>query len=322
MKISGVFLAYGFAIINALIVGFSFLFTKTAVMASSPLDTLAHRFTLAFAAIVLLVVFRLVKVDVEIKRFRKLIPLTLFYPALFFSFQAFGLKYSQSSDAGIIFAVIPILTAMLAAFFLKETTTSLQKFSIFASVFGVIFIFVMKGNSLDVKSFLGISLLLLSCLSIAGYSVMARSLTKQFTPQEITFFMLGVGFLFFNAAALITHLRKGNLYEFIAPWSDSQYVISIIFLGIFASLVTSMLSNFILSKIKASQMSVFSNLSTVVSIGAGAVILGETISTYDIIGSLFIILGVIGTNYFAEKREFNLAKLSFWKDKKNAFKTH
>ncbi|SFB11844.1 MULTISPECIES: DMT family transporter [unclassified Bacillus (in: firmicutes)] len=317
MKNSGVFLAYGFAIINALIVGFSFLFTKTAVMASSPLDTLAHRFTIAFVVIVILIAFKLVKVDLDIRRFKKLIPLTLFYPALFFSFQAFGLKYSQSSDAGIIFAVIPILTTMLAAFFLNETTTSLQKLSIFASVFGVIFIFVMKGSSVDLKSIFGISLLLLSCLSIAGYSVMARSLTKQFTPQEITFFMLGVGFLFFNGAALFTHLQSGNITAFISPWSDFQYVMAILFLGVLASLVTSLLSNFILSKIKASQMSVFSNLSTVVSIGAGAVFLDERISSYDIIGSLFIVLGVVGTNYFAEKRELSSAKLSFWKEKKN-----
>lgn len=59
-------------------------------------------------------------------------------------------------------------------------------------------------------------------------------------------------------------------------------------------------------KIKASQMSVFANLSTVVTITAGALILNETITIYDILGSILIILGVIGTNYFGVKKEHSI----------------
>lgn len=303
MKSKGIILAYIFAVINAGIVGLSFLFTKTAIMSSSPLDTLAFRFTIAFAAITLLGILKLVRIDFSIKRFKKLTPLVLFYPTLFFSFQAYGLEYSQSSDGGIIFATTPILTAILASFFLKEKTTLLQKLSILLSVFGVIFIFIMKGSSIELKNLFGISLLLLSCLSIAGYSVMARSLAKEFKPLEITFFMLGVGFIFFNSAAILSHLQNGDIEEFLIPWSSFQFIVSIVFLGILASLITSLLSNYILAKIKASQMSVFSNLSTIVSISAGALFLGERISIFDIIGSILIILGVIGTNYFGWKKD-------------------
>jgi drug/metabolite transporter (DMT)-like permease len=64
-----------------------------------------------------------------------------------------------------------------------------------------------------------------------------------------------------------------------------------------SSLVTSLLTNYILSKIEASKMSVFSNLGTVISIVAGVIFLKEEIFYYHIIGSILIVGGVIGTNF-------------------------
>ena len=51
-------------------------------------------------------------------------------------------------------------------------------------------------------------------------------------------------------------------------------------------------------------MSVFSNLSTIISIAAGATLLNEDIFLYHIVGSTLIIIGVIGTNLFKNGREF------------------
>ncbi len=50
-------------------------------------------------------------------------------------------------------------------------------------------------------------------------------------------------------------------------------------------------------------MSVFMNLATVISIGAGLVFLNEEIYYYHIIGSALIITGVIGVNLFGEKKK-------------------
>lgn len=300
----GLYLAYICAIVNATIVGLSFLFTKTAIQESNPLDTLAFRFTVAFLTVSFLIVFKIVKVDIRLKSYYKLLPLTILYPTLFFSFQAFGLQSVPSSEAGILFATIPILTTIMASLFLKEQTTIIQKASILVSVFGVIYIFLMKGSSLSFTSWSGILLLMISCLSSAGYAVLTRSLIRSFKPLEITFFMLGVGFIFFNIASLVTHISNESLQTMFTPWTNLNFIVSILFLGIFASFVTSLLSNFILSKISATQMSVFSNMSTIISIVAGAILLNEDIFTYHIIGSVLIVLGVIGTNVFKDTNIF------------------
>lgn len=67
--------------------------------------------------------------------------------------------------------------------------------------------------------------------------------------------------------------------------------------------MTSLLNNYILTKIEAAKVSVFGNLRTVVTIFAGVYFLKEQLFPYLITGSLMIILGVIGTNYTGHKRE-------------------
>lgn len=63
-----------------------------------------------------------------------------------------------------------------------------------------------------------------------------------------------------------------------------------------SSLVTAYLSNYALSKIKASQMSLFLNLATLITIVAGVVLLDEHLRWYHIVGGVAILCGLIGSN--------------------------
>jgi len=64
--------------------------------------------------------------------------------------------------------------------------------------------------------------------------------------------------------------------------------------------------NYMLSKIPASNSSVFSNLTTVVSIIAGVFIRHEAFHWYQFAGSVVIILGVWGTNRCKPRHEIQL----------------
>ena len=110
-----------------------------------------------------------------------------------------------------------------------------------------------------------------------------------------------IGFVFFNGWAVSRHLAAGTLSSFWTPLGNPLFVTSILFLGILSSLVTSLLNNFALSKLKASRLSVFNNLSTLVTVVAGVLFLQEQLSLYHLLGGLLIIAGVIGTNYFGLK---------------------
>lgn len=289
-------LAYLAAIVYAIIIGLSFLFTKIALKVSNPIDILAHRFMISFIAISIPVLLKWIRVDYTKDRIKKVIPLAILYPLLFFGFQTFGLLYATSSEAGIIQASAPIFTMILASYFLGEKTSLRQKISISLSVLGVLYILIKKGSSIDLSNFKGIILLLLSALSFSGYSVMARKLTKDFTSMELSYIMITISFIFFAGFSIINHTVSGDIVQFFAPMKDIRFVISILYLGVLSTLGTSLLTNYVLSKLEASKMSVFANLGTVISILAGVIFLKEKIFYYHIIGSILIVGGVIGTN--------------------------
>lgn len=204
--------------------------------------------------------------------------------------------FATSAEGGILHAFTPVLIMVLASLFLKEATTVLQRISIFLSVSGVILIFVMKGYGIDLSNLAGILLLTASSIAFAGYSVLARSLLKSHRPMEVTYWMLGIGCVFFLGLSLVEHAAAGSFAGLFAPLAESQFVVSVLYLGILSSLVTALTANYALSKLEAAKAGVFANLSTVVSIAAGALILGEKIEVYHIIGSVMIIAGVWGAN--------------------------
>ncbi|WP_101807423.1 DMT family transporter [Paenibacillus pasadenensis] len=295
-------LSYFFAVLNAVIIGLSFLFAKIALDHAGPLDTLAFRFASSFLAMSVPVALGWVKLDYRGKPVHKVLLLAALYPLGFFTLQAFGLLHATSAEGGILYAFTPIVTMIVASLALKETTTALQKGSIFVSVFGVVFIFVMKGSRIDLSNLAGISLLLLACFAFAGYTVMARSLSKSFRPAEMTYFMMGVGFAAFLVASVTDHAAAGTLDRVFDPLSSGAFVGSILFLGVASSLVTALTSTYILARMEASRMSVFANLSTIVSMAAGAIVLGEELTIYHLIGSVMILAGVIGTNRLGRKK--------------------
>ncbi|MFD2444628.1 DMT family transporter [Bacillus sp. CGMCC 1.16607] len=311
MKNSAPYIA---ALLNATIVGLSFLFTKIALEASSPIDTLGYRFLIGWIVLTIYIkAFVKNKRTFQVKNKKtivSLIILALFYPTLFFSFQAFGLNYTSSAEGGIILAFSPALTAIFASLFLKERVNSIQILFICLSIFGVVYIFLMNGLELKVsqEQLFGILFLLVSCISISGYAVLARYLSVSFSPFQMTYIMVTFGMVFFNLYAIGQKVIKGNLIDYFTLFIKSDFMLAVVFLGIFATMLTSFLSNYILSKIPASKMSIFSNLSTVISILGGAFFLQEEIKIHHVIGSIMIITGVMGTNLYKGKRQIKHCK--------------
>lgn len=176
-------LAYVAAVVYAAIIGLSFLFAKMTVNIAHPMDVLAHRFALSLLVVSVPVVLGWIRIKLTWRDLLRIIPLGLLSPVLFFAFQTFGLVSSNSSEAGIIQAMAPVFTLILASVFLKERTTTMQKLFLMLSVAGVIYIFLMKGTAMSLGNFKGIALLLLSTICFAGYGVLARPLTQKYKPM-------------------------------------------------------------------------------------------------------------------------------------------
>ena len=294
--------AYLAAVSFSTIIGFSFLFTKVALGFASPLTNLAHRYTVAALVLFILQQTKVIQVKLTKEDVLSILPMSLFYPLLFFMFQSFALQYILSSEAGILQALVPIITLILASVFLKEKTTFIQKFFLCLSVAGVIYIFLSKGANLGVETgILGFMLMLGSVFSNAINNILSKYKGGQYRAIDLTVVVILVGFLVFNSLSLVTHFLSGNLMSYFEPLGHLSYLISILYLGILASIVTASLSIYAIVRLGASIVSVFGNLGTVLTIVAGAVFLHEPIYAYHIIGASLIIGGILGMNMFNSK---------------------
>lgn len=291
--------AYLAAVSMAVIIGFSFLANKVTLTTASPWAVLAHRFTFSFLALIILKMFGFFKFRLKKEEILSILPLSLFYPLLFFSLQILGLQKVFSSEAAIIQATTPLLTMLLAAVILKEKTKSMQKIFMLISLSGVIYISVMKGTDLSRGSLAGYVLLLLSSLSSAANIVLIRKKIRDHSFLKLTSVAITAGFIIFSTINVIMHLAEGRINDYFTPLMTPSFLIGVMFLGILSTLGTSLLSNFALTRLEASRMSIFNHLGTVISILAGVLILKETLEGFKFIGAVLIIIGVIGTNYYA-----------------------
>ncbi len=297
--------AYFLAIANATIIGLSFMFMKIAVdmeiatgQKVPPMDTLFFRFGLALIALIVYLKWARIPMLPHKGSWSRLLPIVLFYPLGFFIFQAFGLMSIPSSVAGILTAATPAMTAILAAFLIGDRTNVRQFGCILLSILGVLYIAWNQGARLDDGTWQGMTLILLSCLSSACYTTYNRVLIRKYSPWEITFVMMLAGTLCFMAWSLLHHARNGNVFALFRPLGNSRYSISVAYLGLFASLLTTLFSSLALRRIGPAQFVVFFNFSTVVAILAGFLFLGEKIYVFHFVGAAVIVVGVIGTNYF------------------------
>lgn len=284
---------------NAFTIGLAFLFVKLALGIGNPLDVLAHRFTIAFLVIVIIALFKKEPLILSKKDFLNILPLGILFPVFFFTFQVFGLNLTTTAEAGLIQATIPIFTLILASIFLKEKATLDQKIFTIISVLGVMLIVLAPGidPSQGFKGqFLGIFLVTMSCLSSAVYNIVTRKKTQSVSLFKISYMMSLMGFICFNLFSLVQHLMYPTMGSYFAPLANPSYLISIVYTGLVAFLFSAYCSNYALSKLPAGEASVIGNVSIVITILAGVIILNEPFNLIHIIATILILVGVAGAN--------------------------
>ncbi len=109
------------------IFGFSFLFSKIALEITIPSVMLAVRFTVAFLALNLVVIFgkftNKLQFSLKGKPLKDVLLLALFQPGIYFVTESYGIKLTSSAFAGTIIAVISIAAGVV---FVNETFTLWQ----------------------------------------------------------------------------------------------------------------------------------------------------------------------------------------------------
>lgn len=307
-KLLGYLAALGYAAI----IGFSFIFVKGILNYADVIDVLVFRFGLAFIPLALLFPLKRKECNFTFKRIRTLLFLGLFYPLIFFGMQTFALKISSSIEIGALQATAPVITLILASIILKEKTNILQKISVLICVGGVVYIVLLKFIKNTAPNFNGLLIASVSTIAFAIYTVLAKKYKKFYTNYEMLFVTLGAGFVYLLIISLVKNSINGTLGTMFNAWTHSEFTTGIVYLAILSTLVSGLLINFALSNIDASKMVVFNNLGTVIQILAGVIIIKEHLFPSHVIGSIMIILGLLGVNLLGQVDDVKNYVPMFW----------
>lgn len=268
--------------------GFSYLFTKTAMNYASPDQLLSVRFIIATIIMTFMLFTGKYKVSLKGKKLKSLILLGIMEPLNFY-FESYGILYTNATLAGVIIAVVPVVSILLAVLLLKEYPTKRQTFYCFLPIIGVIII-TISSSSLGIAKPFGIFLLFCTCITSALYRVINRKSAEEYSAFERTYIVLIVSSIVFTVSAL--RQTGWSFNEYIKPVFNTGFIVPVLILSVFCSVTACMLVNYAAGEISVAKLSTFGTLTTVWSMFSGVIFLKEPITVMSFFGSLLILIGI------------------------------
>ncbi|KJS66419.1 MAG: hypothetical protein JL50_11735 [Peptococcaceae bacterium BICA1-7] len=301
--VTGSFYPIAAAAAVSVIFGLSFIFTKDILGYLSPFQLLGMRFALAALSLTALWALRLIRLNIKARHLPALLKIAVWQPGLYFIFETYGVKLTSASESGVVIALAPMAVMLLSIFMLGERITGGQVVCVAAAVSGVV-LMALDGAGASGGGgghLLGLLMLFGAVIAAAFYSIYSRQAASSFAPLEITFVMMWLGALVFNAVGISQSILDGQLAGYYNALQHIPVLAGLAYLGLLSSVGAFFLLNFSLSRLPASRVAVFLNLIPVVSLLAGVTFYGERLGISQLAGCGLILLGVWGTNFFTVK---------------------
>ncbi len=211
-------------------------------------------------------------------------------PCFYFVFEAFALKNTTSSQAGMITALLPLAVAVGASIFLSEKSSIKAYIGFFTAIAGA-FILSAAGapEPESPNPVLGNFYEFLAIVCAAGYTLLLKTLSSRHNPFFLTFVQTLCGSIFFALIIFVQNIT--NIEPYPSQWPFFPVLI-LVYLGIFITMGAYGLYNYGVSKIPASKASVFVNLIPVFSVFWGWTVLGERLTLLQCFAGSLILMGV------------------------------
>ena len=206
--------------------------------------------------------------------------------AAFNFFFNFGLQRTSAANGSLISGALPVVIAALSFLILHERLPPIAFFGIALSITGIVV--TVMGKSLDTSP-LGNLLMFGSVITWALFSIYAREFVRGENQLAVTAGTAVFGLAMMLPFAVVELVRDG------VGTIDLKVVLIVLYLGLGPSMAGILLWSFGLSRIPASQASVFSNLTPIIGILAAGIILNEPITKYHIVGAALVLTGVLLT---------------------------
>ncbi|HET6351307.1 MAG TPA: DMT family transporter [Coriobacteriia bacterium] len=266
--------------------GTSFAATKTALDSFSPMTVVWLRMAIA-SAIFLPAWFFLPRPDYRSGDLKWLGLIVLLQPCIYYLAEGYAVRFTTSSAAGVISAIVPLLVAAGAWAFLGERLTVRSGVAIAVSLAGVAML-SMGGTTQAAapNPVLGNVLEMIAMTSAAGAMIALKHLSTRYNPWFLTGLQAATGAVFFAPGAL-----AGG----VSSWAHAAPVawLSVAYLGLFVSLLAFSLYNTAVTMMPANRAALSINLVPAVALLAGWLVRGESLSSLQLAACVVIVGAVV-----------------------------
>ncbi|MCC6314567.1 MAG: DMT family transporter, partial [Thermomicrobiales bacterium] len=203
-----------------------------------------------------------------------------------------SLRYTTASRGAVILALMPLFTAVLGAFARSEQLQPVQWLGVVCSIAGVAAVFAESGLQFaDGRSaMIGNGMMVVVALVGAVYSVAARPILMRYGAPPVTALAMLAG----AALLCLPAFFRGVTQEVTdAPASTNALVL---YLAIPGGALAFFLASFALSRLSATQASIYINLNPLVATILAALLLGETLTWWFGLGFLLVVIGLLLAN--------------------------
>lgn len=263
--------------------GTSFMATKAALSGLPPMTVIWLRMTLA-SLLVTLFWKRLPAPDYRPGDWKILLFLCLMQPCLYFLLEGYAVSLTTSSQAGMLSALVPLLVAFGAWVVLKEPMSGMGIAGLAVSIGGVVWLSLGgEAGETAPNPALGNLLEVGALTSAAVYMVVLKRLSARYSTWWLTGVQCVAGCVFFLPGAVLS--------GFGAAVPASAWI-AVGYLGLFVTLGAFGLYNMAMTMMPAGRAAMAINLVSPVALVSGWVMLGETMTSFQLAACGVVGLGV------------------------------
>ena len=194
----------------------------------------------------------------------------------------YGEIHVSAGIASFIISVSPLITMIIALFFLKENVTLRMIVGTLISIFGVGLIMTGKNHEFHVQA--GIFYVMISMFISGFFAVMQKPFLKKYHALEVTTYIIwgATLLLFIYTPEMVSSVKTASLHATMA----------VIYLGIFPTTLGYMAWSYGLKEMPASRAANYLYYMPVIATLIGWVWLGEIPALLSLLGGLVALLGV------------------------------
>lgn len=263
--------------------GSSFIGSKIAMQAFSPVFLCLLRFIIASCVLAVMALFhgrfkRPSGKDLKYIFFSGILGISIYY-----AIENIAVSMTSASDASVISAAYPVITVAVGILFYHLQARRFEIAGILMAVCGVL-IMTVSGRR-EGSSFLGNMMMIFNGFLWAFYNYLTQKISHDTDNFTVTALQVLTGTVGFIPMLMLEDIRIGPLTPAVAG--------AVGFLSVLCTLAALFLYNYGLRRVSASTAASLMNLMPVAGIALSAAILHETITARHVFGTAVIIGGVL-----------------------------